>query len=1029
MGGLQVTHPWGLLGLLLVLPTVALARRSLAGLSPSRARLALTLRLLLLLCLSGALAGLQVVRRAAGSSVVWVVDRSDSIPPADRTATLQFVAAAQRTMRADDTAGTVVVGRTALVERLPEPRPREVAAGAGADGLPSIASAVEPQFTDLAAGLRLAVATVRPDARRRVVLLSDGNENLGDALSEAAAARAAGVAVDVWPLLRRQRAEVVAERLVVPTDVRSGDLVEPRVVLQADVATAARVTLLRDNQIVAALDTRLTPGKNLVAFPPLRAAADGFQRLSAVVEATTDGDRRNNRAVGFTFVRGRRRVLYVEGDRGQERYLTGALRTAGLEVRTVGPDGLPAQLPELAAYDGLILSNVSALDLSDAQMVMIRSAVRDLGVGLLMIGGDESFGAGGYYQTPVEEALPVDMDIRKMRHVPNVGVAIVIDKSGSMGMTEGGIEKIQLANEAANAVISLLTPRDQIAVIAVDSVAKPVTGSRMMPLANREALIRRVSSIRAGGGGIYCFNGLQKAAQMLQASDTKLRHIILFADSSDSEQQEGCRELVGRLARQRVTTTVVALGRPTDCDVAFLKDLARLGKGRYYITNKASALPRIFTREAVLAARSQIIEQRLVPQLRSSIEPLRGLTALPPLLGYIATTAKPGSEVGLLAPGPHKDPILATWQYGLGRAVAFTSDCKARWGRHWVGWDGYLPFWSQTVRWMLRRTQRGEFETQVITRFQATGDEVAAWRLRRGEARVVVDAVDAEGRFLNELALHGTAVSPTGQAVDLRLRQTAPGRYEATFAASEVGVWLINVGGGRPGRQGAQTIGLALAYPPEYRDLAPDQTLLQRLAQDTGGDLLRRPEEVFVPRGAAARAPREVWWPLLLTALWLFPLDIAVRRLVVDWRRWRPRRARPRAAATESTSRRLLQRQAAVRPRLRSRPALPPDQPAPPAAPLSTQEAPPAATAAPPERGSLAQQLRASQAARRSEELAPPAAPGAAAAPPAGAPPLAPAQSAATEPAERDVSATLARLKQARQRRRDAAGEDPESTP
>ncbi len=303
-----------------------------------------------------------------------------------------------------------------------------------------------------------------------------------------------------------------------------------------------------------------------------------------------------------------------------------------------------------------------------------------------MTGGDESFGVGGYYRTPVEEALPVDMDIRKMRHLPNVGVAIVIDQSGSMSMTEAGHQKIELANEAAIALVSVLGPQDRVAVIATDSQAKPVTGPELKPVSSKQALIDEISRIRAGGGGIYCYTGLKKAAAMVRAADTKLKHIILFADSADSEEQEGCRELVAQLARERITTTVVALGPESDTDVAFLKDIARLGKGRFYITHQATTLPRIFTREAILASRSQVVEKTFTPLLTTSIEALRGLDALPPLRGYVATTAKPAAEVALIAEPQHKDRC---WRSG-------SSAWDARWllpatarrtGRS-IGWAG-----------------------------------------------------------------------------------------------------------------------------------------------------------------------------------------------------------------------------------------------------------------------------------------------------------------------------------------------------
>lgn len=1018
MLSVQLTQPWALALLVLLVPVIWLSRHSLSGLGRQRAKLALALRLLVVLSLVLAVAGLQLVRRVKGVAVVYVLDRSESIPEEDQQQALGFIRQAAETMRPDDTGGVVVAARTALLEKVPQP----------ALELNAIDSHPDPSFTDLSSGLRLAIASLPPDAQRRVVLLSDGNENLGDALGEARLSQAAGVRVDVVPLRRSRRGEVAVERLLTPGEARYGDTIEPRVVLQSDTKTQAKLRLLEDNQLVAETSAKLTPGKNVVAFPSLTLETDGFHSYTVELTAAADQDQRNNRGVGFTYVRGRQRVLYVEGDRGMEQYLREALTQAGIAVDTVSSQGLPNNLASLAGYDCLILSNVSSLELSDAQMVQIRSAVRDLGIGFVMIGGDESFGVGGYYKSPLEDALPVDMDIRKQRHLPNVGVAIVIDQSGSMAMTEGGIEKIQLANEAAIAVVSLLGPRDLIAVIPTDSVAKPVHGPKMVTVTQKQALIDEIGAIRAGGGGIYVHTGLVKAAELIRPAPSKLKHIILFADAADSEEQEHCRELARELVKEKITLTVVALGHQEDCDVAFLKEVARLGGGRFYLTAQASNLPRIFTRETILASRSQLIERTFTPLLSRDLEILRGIDALPPLRGYVATTAKPSAEVGLVAEAKFKDPILAVWQYGLGRSVAFTSDCKARWAVDWLGWDGYRKFWSQLVRWTMRRVRRGDFEARVVTRYDADSDEVASYRLRTGEAKVLVDAVDDDGRFLNRLALEGTAVAPDGQGFDLTLRQTAPGRYEGTFPLDQVGVYLVNIGGGEGEHAGSETVGAALAYPPEYRDLESNETLLTRIAETTRGTVLDDPSQVYSRRELTARAPTDVW-PLLLTlALALFPFDVALRRVLVDPRKLRAwlaahRKVRPEAEPERPTER-LLDSKQRLSERLRRTPAVKAMEPGPAAAVSAEVKEPSEAPPADEPQERLTQRLRAARAATRARTQREPTTDlPLSTTPTTPAPPTEP-----REPVDRDAAGSLERLRRAQRRWRGEQSE-PENEP
>ncbi len=357
------------------------------------------------------------------------------------------------------------------------------------------------------------------------------------------------------------------------------------------------------------------------------------------------------------------------------------------------------------------------------------------------------------------------------------------------------------------------------------------------------------------------------------------------------------------------------------------------------------------------------------------------------------------------------EPHVALCMGELGRAVAFTSDCKARWAVDWLGWDGYAKFWSQTVRWTLRRARRGPFEARLVSRFQG-GDEDATGSLRRGEARLVIDAVDEDGEFINGLTLRGTAVAPDGQAVELDVRQTAPGRYEAGFGTDQVGVWVVNVGGGKGDQSGSQTIGLALPYPPEYATTGTDEALLAGLAAASGGEVLSAPEAVFQPRGRAARTPIDVWPVCLVLALCLFPIDVAVRRVVIDPRRlravWAARR--PVEPELERATSRLL----AHKPGWRAAPVSPLPPPAESAPETSDAAAEQPVDEAP---GSVTARLRAARRERLEggpSEVEPDRPPERVSPPALGAAP---------------TSATLARLKRARERMRRQGGEPPDETP
>ncbi|MBU0702639.1 MAG: VWA domain-containing protein, partial [Chloroflexi bacterium] len=469
-----------------------------------------------------------------------------------------------------------------------------------------------------------------------------------------------------------------------------------------------------------------------------------------------------------------------------------------------------------------------------------------------------------------------------------MSIVVVIDKSGSMSVEEGGVQKIRLAGEAAARVAELINELDEITVIAFDD--RPVDVIGPLPGSRRDEVIDQVIRLQAGGGGIYVRESLQEALRYLAESDRSVRHVILLADGSDSEHQEGVRELVEReMAAQNITLSTVAIGAGQD--LSFLEEIAGLGNGRYHFTNQAASLPVIFAEETQLAMRSYIVEEPFYPRQTSVSPILTGIEALPQLAGYVATTAKPAARVIL---STHQDdPLLAAWQYGLGRSVAWTSDATGRWAQAWVGWEGFSRFWVQAVRWTI--VERSDVPVEV------------AITLAGETARVTVDALGEDGSFVNGLEASVSLVGPGGEPLLVELVQTAPGRYEGVFASQEEGAYLMRLAGALAGEDTvALTTGWVIGYSPEYAALEGDPAYLERLAELGGGSVLVEPGDVFAHTLRGQGATRDLWPYLLALATLLLPFDVGVRRLALgrrDWARawaWaveRLPRRRPRLAA------------------------------------------------------------------------------------------------------------------------------------
>ncbi len=899
-------------------------RYSMAALPRWQMRASLWLRLLLVTLIILALAGIRWVRTSTAQAVFFVVDGSASVDPQQRESALRFIRDAVRQMREDDMAGIIVFGSD----------PQIVAPLSNRLDVTHIPPSSSPEMTDIGRGLSLALAAFPENVGKQIVLFSDGNANAGDTVAQVLQAAGRGVKVHVVPFPREVRTETLVERVQTPTLVKEGEPFNLRVWIMSTHRQSAELVLLRDGQPVKSQAIELKPGKNLVQMSHREDTA-GQYRYQVSLLASTDTYPQNNRGAGYVRVQGTPRVLYVTGD-GRPSPFAQAAQTQRIRVEVVSPSGMKTQPAQIQAYDAVILHNVPAYELSIPAMRALQVATRELGVGLGMIGGEDSFGAGGYFETPVEEVLPVSMDVRKYHSFPSVGIVLVVDDSGSMAAPEGGTTKMELANRAAATVVRLLTAQDEVGIIAAGSDCRAVVPMWRVG-EKKEEILRAIAAFQPGGGGIYVRPGMEAGAKLLQLSRARLKHMIILADGDDCDDQEGAIPLAAQLRRAGITVTVVCFGHGKD--EAFLQQLAKAGGGRYYFTDRMANLPQIFTKEAMIASKAQFIEEPFyVRYTGDEIVTGIGWEGSPPLLGYNTTTAKPGARLGLLS---HKeDPIFAVWQYGVGRGMAFTSDGWAKWCAQWVKWGEFPAFAARAVRTVLRSLPAEDVRTQV--------------NISGGKGYVAVDLLRAPADNNNH-SLSAKLIAPTGQVVPLVLSQTGATRYEASFDARGYGTYVVATQYRRPNGTIGVSIGTdTIAYSPEYRDLKSNPDLLEQIARLTGGKQ-PPPQEIFGSQRVPVRVPSEASIPLLFVVLFLLPIDIALRRILwqVDtlpewqeaWARLTGRfRWIPSARQTAEATSRLLQRKQRLREKYT------PPQPAnePLSTPAATDEKPVPQSATPP---------------------------------------------------------------------------------
>ena len=871
----DLLHP-GYLALLAVLPLVVLlSLRSLAGLGPVRRVLAISLRCLVMAVMVFALAGPQWGRTTDDQTVVFALDESSSIPSARAQEAETFMQRAAEHLRAgkDRVAVLRFAGRSS-VEQLAQPRL----------AVERLAGARDRFQTDVARALRLGLALFPVDTAKRLVLLSDGNENSGLAAQEADTYAALGIPIDVVPLRYEHEAEILVDQLSAPAAAKLDEAIDLHLVVRAQEDTSARLLLYRDDELVdldphsrsAGVAVELTVGANRFSIP-LELHTLGVHRFEVAVQPDdprADGSVLNNTGRAFTLVGESEHVTLVTDctgpaqgvDAASADMLAGALRAGGIECQVISAADLPADPVALVDCSALILSNVSAFSLGEARQEMLASYVRDQGGGLIVVGGDHSFCVGGYAHTPLEEVLPVETSRRKLRLL-SLSLVLVIDRSGSM---DG--EKIVMARQAALGSVELLTHLDQVGVVAFSSMPEWVVP--LQRAADRAAIARRISRI-GSAGGTQMYPALRQAVAALLRTDTNLKHIIVL---TDGQSAPGDFEALARAGGQAgITISTIAVG--PGADRGLLTKIAELSGGRMYVAESARPLPQIFARETVLAGRSGLYERPFTPSFQGGGDDrlMVGFraTEFPRLRGHVISNAKPRAHVSLARPtADGMDPILAYWQVGLGRAVAFTSGLWPKWGPEWGEWPGFSKLWTQAVHYVARPGNPGDLEVETT--------------VRGGEAHVSVSAEHLALQAQGSLTVTGQMIAPDFSIKPLALRPTSVGRFEATFPLDTPGTYVLSMpysySSGGDVYRGVLRTGAVMSYSPEHRALRHDESALARLAQRTGGRILNLeyPEAVFEAASIhPVQVRRPIWDKLIQWAMALFLLDVAVRRLAL----------------------------------------------------------------------------------------------------------------------------------------------------
>jgi Mg-chelatase subunit ChlD len=844
------------LWLLLAVPLLAvLVRYPLPG------RLLNGLRVVAILLAVCSLAGLGLRLPSRAGTVVVVVDRSRSMPAGSDTDHKELIDLLHTAMGSSDKLAVVSFGQTVAVERAP-----------GDDKFAGFTHEVGPDGSSLGAGIDVALALIPKDAPGRILVLSDGRWTGSDPAPLAGVAATRGVALDYRHRSRPTAGDLAVVRVDAPTAVAPGEGFLITAWIQSPVEDTVTYEVLRGDQVIATGTQRMTAGLNRLMVRD-RATEPGSQTYRVRVRAAADDPvPENNTARALVGVTGPRPILHLTPTATSA--LTPLLKAGGLDVRSMPPERFNFTLEELSGYSAVILENVPAEKIGTRPMETLSRWVQASGSGLLLTGGRQSYGPGGYYKSPLEPILPVTMELRQEHRKLALAVVVALDRSGSMATPAGGGKaKMDLANLGAAQVLDLLGPMDEFGCFAVDTAAHEI--APLGTVKNKEATRDKILRIQSMGGGIYVDVALVASADMIRHAKAGTKHIILFADAADAEQPGDYQELIAKARKAGITVSAIGLGKKTDKDVELLEDVAKRGGGRFFITDSPEELPRLFAQDTFVIARNSFLDEPVLMRPAPALAALAGRSfALDrPIGGYNLCYLRPEANLGAISRDEYSAPVVAYWQVGAGRVLCYTGEADGAHAGAFAKSPETGEFYASLVRWTAG--QSGALaEGMAVT--QEVRNGVNRIQLHLDPERKAEPFAGApQMRTLR--ARSGEA--PRTETVPLTWAGPDTLVAEVPLEGDETALSTVSI----PGQKPQALPPVCLPYSPEFAPSAlgggedRGQAALERLARSTGG--VERVDLSGVWRDLPRRTrsfPLAPW--LLLTAVVVVLLEVLERR-------------------------------------------------------------------------------------------------------------------------------------------------------
>jgi Mg-chelatase subunit ChlD len=844
-----IQHP---IWLLLLIPVAA-------GLYlwPMPSRLLTGMRILILLLLALALCAPAIRIPSHVGTVIVVADGSLSMPSDNQTRQMEVIDLLQKSMPRTDRLGIVTFGEKIAVEKFPLE-----------DTFSGFVHEVETDGSRLSEALERALSLIPPKRPGRILVLSDGRATGGDPGAIAAQAAGRNIAIDYRLQERPALNDTAISRVDAPVAVYPGQSFLLTAWIYSPAPQEIQYELVRGKTKLAAGIRSVSSGLTRFTFRDQGEKSGTQSYLLRIRGGEQDPVPENNTAKILVGVEGSRAVRCVTQP-PESSGLVSLLQRGELDIQATDPDSCLWSLEELSNYSAVILEDAPANKIGTRGMENLAAWVEQAGGGLMMTGGKNAYGPGGYYKSPLEHILPVSMELRREHREFQLAIVIALDRSGSMSMQVGKQTKMDLANLASVEVLELLTETDELGVIAVDSSAHVIADCQK--IGDNPGLRERILSIESRGGGIFVYTALTRAFEMIQSAEAGTRHIILFADAADAEEPGQYRELLAKCNQANITVSVIGLGKPTDKDARFLEDVAARGAGRIYFTEDAEDLPRLFAQDTFVVARQTFINEQTAFKITGSMVGLTQFPFSPPgeIGGYNLCYLREGVSPAAVTMDKYEAPIVAAWLKGLGRVLCYTGQADGQYTGPLVQWQDVGHFFTSQARWTAGAM--GEFENKVLIT-QKVENGVCRIQAHLDPDRTQLP-FDALPRVTTLRSASGTR--PRDEHTVMQWEDADTLAVQLPLRGSETILSTVEID--RLGRQ--RLVPVCLAYSPEYRPSRADygQDILSRLARATGGKDRIELNKIWdeLPKQVQRI---EMAHYLILAAVGLFLLEILERR-------------------------------------------------------------------------------------------------------------------------------------------------------